>query len=43
MYLRERKKTMKEIYEAPQIEFTDFELFESIALSSKGGFGEFGI
>lgn len=29
----------KEVYEAPVIEVTEFELTDSIALSTQGGFG----
>lgn len=32
----------KEVYEAPQIEITEFELTDSIALSGQGDFNLFG-
>jgi hypothetical protein len=33
----------KEVYEAPSIEITEFELTDSIALSTQGGFGTGGV
>lgn len=33
----------KEVYEAPVIEITEFELSESIALSTQGEFGTGGV
>ena len=32
----------KEVYEAPQVEITEFELSDSIATSGQGGFDLFG-